>query len=249
MVLSNIVIVLARPMAGGNIGAVCRAMKNSDVSCLRLVDTGDAPEALDTDTLLARAVHAADIWQNARVFPSLREAVSDCSIVIGTSRRRGHKRKNVTLSAEQLARYLKEKDDSARAAIVFGNERTGLNSEELSLCNIASHIPASPDFPSLNLSHAVQIYTYELYKLLENNSAGAYRGVQGTWEPIDMDANEKLAQSITDSLKRIGFYKTQSHEEQFVFFRDMIARAGLTKFEAKYLHDIFAKASRLKVPH
>jgi tRNA/rRNA methyltransferase/tRNA (cytidine32/uridine32-2'-O)-methyltransferase len=232
MRLSDIVIVLSRPAESGNIGAVCRAMKNMGLSLLRLV----APDAGDTAALLARAVHAGDVWENAETFDTLAEAVADCAFVAGTSRRRGHKRKAITMNPRELAGYLAGRE--GRTALVFGNERTGLETPELAQCNLASHIDANTGFPSLNLSHAVQIYCYEMRMALSVPVAPA-----GRWEPIDRAAADALAVSISNSLAKIGFYRHRGREEQETFFRDLANRAGLTTNEARYLQNIFAKAT------
>jgi tRNA/rRNA methyltransferase/tRNA (cytidine32/uridine32-2'-O)-methyltransferase len=234
MRLSDIVIVLSRPAESGNIGAVCRAMKNMGLSQLRLV----APLVNDTAALLARAVHAEDIWENAETFDTLAQAIADCVFVAGTSRRRGHKRKTITMNPHELAGYLAVRE--GKTALVFGNERTGLETPELALCNLASHIDANAAFPSLNLSHAVQIYCYELRMALSAPNIRA-----GHWEPIDRSATDTLVESISASLAKIGFYRYRGREEQEIFFRDLVNRAGLTVNEARYLGNIFAKASKL----
>ncbi|MDR3172340.1 MAG: TrmJ/YjtD family RNA methyltransferase [Treponema sp.] len=235
MVLSEVVIILSRPMESGNVGAVCRALKNMGLSRLRIV----CPGPLDEGIIQARAVHAGEIWEQAACFDSLSAAIADCALVIGTTRRRGQHRKAITLTPAETAAYLR--DRSGPAALVFGNERTGLEAEELGLCNLASHIPAHDAFPSLNLSHAVQLYGYELFRIL----GPAQVSVKGAWVPLARTAVDTTARSITDSLGSLGFYKQPGREEQERFFRDLISRAGLTEREAAYLADIFAKAARL----
>jgi tRNA/rRNA methyltransferase/tRNA (cytidine32/uridine32-2'-O)-methyltransferase len=238
MVLSDIVVVLCRASEPGNVGAVCRVMKNMGLTRLRM----GAPEPFDRAPLLARAVHAEDVWHNAGFFGTLSEAAADCSFVVGTTRRRGRKRKSFTLEPRALTKRLAQRAEgqAGTLALVFGNERTGLNDEELSFCNIASHIPVSDAFPSINLSHAVQIYAYEIFLAF-----GAGNPVKGEWAPLDYQAAEKLTKSITDTLAGLGFYKQRGREEQARFLRDLICRAGLTEREGLYLKDIFIKAARL----
>ena len=240
MVLSDIVIILCRASEPGNVGAVCRVMKNMGLSQLRLV----ASEPLDEAPLLARAVHAEDVWRNARFFDTLAAAIADCSLVVGTTRRRGRKRKAATMEPRALADWLKARPATnggpAPLALVFGNERTGLDDDELNLCSIASHIPVSDDFPSLNLSHAVQIYAYELFLAF-----GGTADVKGEWVPLTRAAADELTADITGILAKLGFYKHPGREEQTRFLRDLICRAALTEKEGGYLKDIFAKAGRL----
>jgi tRNA/rRNA methyltransferase/tRNA (cytidine32/uridine32-2'-O)-methyltransferase len=236
MVLSDIIIILCRASEPGNVGAVCRVMKNMGLSQLRLV----ASEPFAEERLLARAIHADDVWHNARFFDTLAAATADCSLVVGTTRRRGKKRKNVTLEPHALVAWLMEHSTSSPVALVFGNERTGLDDEELNFCNIASHIPVSDAFPSLNLSHAVQIYAYELFLAF-----GEVTESKGTWVPLQRPAVDELTADITGILADLGFYRNPGREEQTRFLRDLISRAGLTEREGQYLKDIFCKAARL----
>ena len=266
MLLSDVVIVLSRPERAGNVGAVCRAMKNMGLSRLRLA----APDFSVTDTasafslseaglgfggdlavIRARAIHAVDVWEKAETFDTLAAAVKDCALVIGTTRRRGRHRKQVTMTPLETAAFLKT--HPGPAALVFGNERTGLEDEELELCNFASHIPADEAFPSLNLSHAVQIYTYELFRALSCSGAedapGADRllvdSVKGQWVPLDQAAIEILVREIMENLKTLGFYKRLGQQEQERFFRDIFSRSAMTEREGRYFAGIIAKAVRL----
>ena len=264
MLLSDVIIVLSRPAEAGNVGAVCRAMKNMGLSRLRIA----TPEFSAEDEVLpdakataaeqfslseagfgyggnlavikARAIHAFDVWEKAETFDTLAEAVKDCALVIGTTRRRGRRRKQVTMMPAEIAAFLKGRPGPA--ALVFGNERTGLEDEELELCNLASHIPVDEAFPSLNLSHAVQVYAYELFQVLADSEVNA---VKGQWVPLHAEAIEGLVQEVTDNLRQLGFYKRIGREEQRRFFRDVFSRAALTEREGRYFAGIIAKAVRL----
>jgi len=234
MLLHDIKIILCQASKGGNVGAVCRVMKNMGLSGLRLA----APQSLDTEQISAFAVHALDLWEEAQTFDNLADAVADCAIVVGTTRRRGHHRKSVSMTPRALAEWLSQRQ--GKAAIVFGGERTGLEDSELELCNVASHIPVSDAQPSLNLSHAVQIYAYEFFLALEKQSPA-----KGEWQPMNQSEVSALVGSIADTLASLGFYRHPNREEQTRFLRDIISRAGLTEREGSYLKDIFVKAARL----
>ena len=243
MVFQDIKIVLCQVSEPGNAGAICRVMKNMGLCELRLAAPKlqmDADSA-DTEQVRTRAVHAWEIWENARVFDNLRDAVADCSIVVGTTRRRGSRRKNISMPPRTLAEWLANRPDTKPAAIVFGNERTGLEDSELEICNFASHIPVSEGSqPSLNLSHAVQVYVYELFLAMESQLP-----VKGEWLSMDQTEVSQLVGSITDTLANLGFYKKPGREEQERFLHDLISRAGLTKSEGAYLEEIFSKAAWL----
>jgi len=213
------------------------------LSELRLAD----PQPFNIEEIRSRAVNSWDIWEKTRIFGSLNEAIADCSIVIGTTRRRGHRRKNVSMTPHILAAWLAERPASAnlsdgKAAIIFGNERTGLEDDELALCNIASHIPVSDAQPSLNLSHAVQVYAYEFLLAMQEQ-----RPVKGEWTAMNQNEIALLVKSITDNLANLGFYKKPNREEQSCFLRDIISRAGLSASEGNYFKEIIAKSERLSL--
>ena len=263
MRLNDIIIVLARPSEPGNTGAVCRAMKNMGLGRLRIAAAEYNPEKYENmeEKLLSRAIHAADVWDNAEHFATLKEALADCAISIGTSRRRGRRRKSITLTPWELAEFLRPR--TGKAALVFGNERTGLDREELELCNMASHVPVNPEFPSINLSHAVQIYSYEFYRHMaedsteislengtEDKAAPRFSGpapVPGHWVPMSTAEIEAQVKKTSYFLESKGFYKYPGREEQERFLNDIMARAGLTLNEGRYLCDIIAKSASMEI--
>jgi len=234
MQLQDIRIILSQVSESGNVGSICRAIKNMGLSELRLA----APQPLVLEEIYTRAVNSRDIWEKAQIFDNLALAVADCSIVVGTTRRRGHKRKSISMNPRALSAWLAERPGPA--AIVFGNERTGLEEAELELCNIASHIPVSEAQPSLNLSHAVQLYAYELFLAMEQQLP-----VKGDWTAMNQSEITKLVVSITETLSKIGFYKYPNKEMQTRFLHDIFSRAGLSASEGRYFKNIFIKAANL----
>jgi len=224
MQLNDVKIILSQVSEAGNVGAICRAMKNMGLSNLRLAD----PAPLLLEKIFERAVNSWDLWENAKIYKNLSTATADCTIVVGTTRRRGHNRKNISMTPRNLAAWLAERPGPA--AIVFGNERTGLEEAELELCNFASHIPVSESCPSLNLSHAVQLYAYELFLAMEKQLP-----VKGEWTAMNQEEIAGIVERITDTLASIGFYKKPNREYQTQFFQDLISRAGLANREGLYL--------------
>jgi len=150
-------IVLVGTTHPGNIGAVARAMKNMGLSELALVN----PKYFPHEEATARASGATDILDNARVVTSLAEALTDCVYVAGASARSrtiGWPTMGPRDCAERMMLEMKK----GQVAAVFGPEKSGLNNEDLDRCHTLLTIPANPDFSSLNLAMAVQVFTYEL---------------------------------------------------------------------------------------
>jgi tRNA/rRNA methyltransferase len=99
-------------------------------------------------------------------------------------------------------------------------------------------IPTSEAFPSLNLSQAVQVLTYTLFRELTPTVG---------FEPIEETRLRELVDTVGDSFDRIGFYKQDERPEVERFFRDIFARATLSEKETKRLEKMFIKMSRLKI--
>jgi tRNA/rRNA methyltransferase len=208
-------------------------MKNMGFGSLWIVmDT-----LIDPDAARTLAHYAEDVLENAVVVTGLKEAVAGASLVAGTTRRRGKKRKYFSVFPEQLAERVAEAGEGM-VAVLFGNEDTGLTDAELGLCHIAVTIPSSADFPSLNLSHAVQLVCYEIFRALS-------RGRLTPFSPIPAEEVDELVSVITRSLKAIGFFSLVGPENMAGFFNDILGRAGLSVNEARRLATVFRKIGGL----
>ena len=149
------VFVLVRPQLGQNIGKAARAMLNFGLTEMRLVAPRDGWPNPDAGP----AASGADIvLEQARVFDTLEEAVADCSQVFASTVRRRDLVMPV-LGPEQMADRISASPE--RSAIVFGPERSGLETEEVALANAIVTVPINPDFGSLNLAQAVILLAYE----------------------------------------------------------------------------------------
>jgi tRNA (cytidine32/uridine32-2'-O)-methyltransferase len=149
-------IVLVETSHPGNIGAAARAMKTMCLDRLVLVSPSEFPHA----DASARASGATDILERARVVASLDEAIADCALVVGTSARRRALGPSAVTPRDCMRKLLAVTPDQ-NVAVLFGRERTGLSNEETDRCHYLIHIPANPDYGSLNLAAAVQVIAYE----------------------------------------------------------------------------------------
>lgn len=221
-------------------GAACRALLSMGVTELRLADCAD----FDPDTVKTYALGAFSLFERAGRFESLKDALADLSLAAGLSRRLGRRRKesvDVRRFAEEAAAR------PGRTGLVFGNERDGLSDDELALCDLAAHIPSSELFPSLNLSHAVQLCFWELRRAwLDGASAAESSGPPATAaRPAGRDEAEGAARRIADALHGAGFYKIAGREDQERFLAGVAARAALSPAELTRFEGIFTKFAAL----
>jgi tRNA/rRNA methyltransferase len=158
MELSKPAIVLVRPQLGQNIGKAARAMLNFGLVDMRLV----APRDGWPNPSAGPAASGADIvLEKARLFDSVPEAIADCSTVFASTVRRRDLVMPV-LRPEAMAERIIQSPE--RSAILFGAERSGLETEEVALANFIVTVPINPEFGSLNLAQAVILLAYEWSK-------------------------------------------------------------------------------------
>ena len=102
-------------------------------------------------------------------------------------------------------------------------------------------IPSSDEFGSLNLSHAVQIISYHIFRKSLEEKNKASRG----YTPVSLERLGKTVTEITDDLQKIGFFKLAGRPDMEKFWTDILSRAALSESEAKYIEKIFDKAAGL----
>lgn len=229
--LDDISIIMVEPQSPGNIGMVCRAMKNMGLSRLRLVKGCDRfhPESLKF------AVSARDLLERAELFDDLASALSDCSLTVGTTRRHGKYRQEI-LSPPDVASLLRTHASPAcRAAIVFGREDNGLTTDELSLCRWHATIPSSVAYGSLNLAQAVLIFCYELGKADQSPGGGRLEQVATSAEM------ESFFTQLEPCLRKIGFLNEQNPGHIMRSLRRIFFRSQLDNREVSILRGMFSQ--------
>lgn len=151
-------VILVSPKTAGNVGAAARAMLNMGASDLRLV----SPRCDHLESgAVAMAVHAEEVLREARVFSSLREALTDRDLSIGTTARGRGDLPDPVHPAQIRSIF----GAAQAAAIVFGPEESGLSNDDLELCQLSIRIPTA-EYASLNLAQAVLLACYELLQQL-----------------------------------------------------------------------------------
>jgi TrmH family RNA methyltransferase len=200
MNFANLRIVLVGTTHPGNIGAAARAMKNMGLNQLVLVQPARYPHAEAT----ARASGADDILAAARVVDNLNQALSGCSLVFGASARR----RNLAwpeLDPRQCAARAAAVSERGQVALVFGPERSGLSNAELDSCHFLVHIPANPDYSSLNLAASVQVLAYELRMAGEGARSKEDTVADDEEIPAPAEEMQRFYRHLEQVLTEIGF--------------------------------------------
>jgi tRNA/rRNA methyltransferase len=166
--------ILVEPKVPENIGASARALKTMGHESLILVN----PKCSLTNEALWVAHGSNEIVREAPVFQTLREALEGSDFSVATTAK-GRSVRRDPVSSEALHDFLHEKRlPDETVSVVFGREESGLTNEEISMCDISAYIPMQQLYPSLNLSHAVMIFAYELARLQSNETRDDNRPVQ-----------------------------------------------------------------------
>ncbi len=228
--LDRVVIVLSHTSHPGNIGAAARAMKTMGLRTLRLVN----PDVFPSEVASARASGATDILDNATVFSRLDEALTDCVYVVGSSAR-GRDFVGEVTDARSAATRLIETTAHGKVALVFGCESSGLSNAEVARCQTLAFIPSNPDYSSLNLGSAVQVFAYELRMAAALTAGYAAPDFQRATQ-AEIDAMfTHMEQTLTD----IGFYNPAYPRRLFARLRRLFNRTRLEREEVDIFRGVF----------
>ena len=232
--LANIRIVLSEPSHPGNIGAAARAMKTMGLSSLHLV----APQRFPDPEAEWRALRASDVLAAARVHDTLEDALRGTAVVAACSARSRWLSVPAMTVREAAARLI----EAARAqpvAVVFGNETNGLTTEQVNKCSLVAAIPTNPDYRSLNLAAAVQVFAYELRMAAHADAEGAGPRTLAPHEDV-----ENFYAHLESLLADTGFYDPGHPKKLMPRIRRLFARAGLEPGEVNILRGILKALSR-----
>jgi tRNA/rRNA methyltransferase len=223
-------IVLVRPQLGENIGKAARAMLNFGLSDLRLVKPRDG---WPNPTAGPAASGADIVLEQARVFDGVAEAVGDCVHIYATTvRKRGLVVPVVT--PEQAAREIRSLPE--RSAVLFGAERSGLETDEVAVAGKIVTVPINPDFRSLNLAQAVILVAYEWSK----HGAMATPTESETAEPRATQTQlEGLIKQLDAALETKGYFhppdRTPATKNTI---RTILTKAGWSNREVQAMRGI-----------
>jgi tRNA/rRNA methyltransferase len=227
-IFENIDIILTGTLKSGNIGSVARAMSNMGLSCLKLVN----PQCAVDDQAFWMATHGADILRNAKTFPTIRDAIADCSYVFGTTAR--SRRWRDFLYPGEMSEKVAVLARQNRISIVFGPEDMGLSNDDLELCNQVVSIPTADEAASLNVSHAVMVICYEIFRAVEKKNE-----THETMELAEGEKVEEMYDHMRKALLEIGYLNPQNPDHVMGKFRRIMTRAGLTSQDVNLIRGVF----------
>jgi len=231
-------VVLVETTHPGNIGAVARAMHTMGVARLALV----RPVAFRCAEATARAAGADAILHRATEHESLEEALEGCVWVAGTTARR--RRIGAPASAPRAwASEAAAAASGGEVALVLGRESSGLTNAELDRCQALVHIPANPDYSSLNLAAAAQVLCYEY-----RQAAGAGALERAPTDESDPEVSarelEGLFEHLVEVMVEIGYYDVGNPKLLMRRLRRLFTRARPLRSELNILRGILAAAAR-----
>src|SRR5687767_1017256 len=226
--LTNLRVIMVRPHGSGNIGSVARAMKN--VGAKELAIVGKAR----TRSFWARAmaVHGRDVLAGTQCYESIRAAVADCTLVVGTTCRSGLYRSH-SQTPREVAPEIVRTAQKGKVALLFGPEDHGLSNKDLEHCQLLVTIPTHPEYQSLNVAQAAVICLYELYVASLGESA------KQSLPQAPAEDIERLYDRMRTSLLKIGFLDSQNPEHMLFAFRRILGRTRLEERDVRILTGLF----------
>jgi len=188
--MPSIRVVLVEPYYEINIGYVARVMKNFGFKELYLVK----PRAQISGIARRYAMKGRDVLERAVILDSINPAIKDAELVVGTTGKTSDTSLlRQTLSVRTFAK--KVSSIQGRVAILFGREPSGLTNEEIKLCDYMVTIPANPEYPILNLSHAVAIVLYEIYMATRKRAVKEHK-IPRNYATLFLDYVSKICDNI-----------------------------------------------------
>jgi tRNA/rRNA methyltransferase len=246
-------VLLMEPQLADNIGMVARAMANFGLDELRLIAPRDG---WPNEKARIAASGANYVVDDAVAFPTLEAAIGDCNWVAATTARQRDLRKPVLTPLDAVAEMRRRINRGERCAILFGRERSGLETLEVANADALIMIPVNSRFASLNLAQAVLILGYEWMRANEGRSLGRVTTYE---KPIETGLNmgaDRLAtkeelvgffQHLEAELERLGFFNPPHKRATVVRnLRTMFSRMGATDQEVRTLRGIVATLAKGK---
>jgi len=229
--------ILVNPQLGENIGACARALKNFGFSNLNIVAPRD--QWPNTKARMT-SVGAYNIIQKAKIYKNVTDAVKKFDIVFAsTARKRDINKKHISIInfVKILSKYKK-----ANIGIMFGPEASGLSNHDLSLSNFIIQIPTSKKLSSLNLSHAVIVICYEIYKSINFIE---FKKEKMLSQLTSKSSIKNLIKFLEKMLDKNNFFKPPEKKKSMILnINNIFGRLELSDKELRILFSIFSSLNK-----
>tara|TARA_B100000780_G_scaffold220612_1_gene159658 strand:- start:70 stop:786 length:717 start_codon:yes stop_codon:yes gene_type:complete len=229
--------ILVNPQLGENIGACARAIKNFGFLNLSIVEPRDPwPNTKARMT----SVGAYNIIQKAKIYKNVSDAVKNFDLVFATTaRKRDINKKHISIInfVKVISKYKK-----SNIGIMFGPEASGLSNHDLSLSNFIIQIPTSKKLTSLNLSHAVIVICYEIYKSLNFTE---FKKEKVLTKLTSKNSIKNLIKFLEKMLDKNNFFKPPEKKKSMILnINNIFGRLELSDKELRILFSIFSSLNR-----
>ena len=236
MSFRNIYFILVRPQLGENIGLVARAIKNFNFSKLRIVNPrGGWPN----QKAIATSVGAKNILNTSKNYNSLDKSVSDLDKVFAATSRIRKVNKKI-ISIFDLNKKINNKE---KIGIIFGPEASGLSNDELNCADYLVKIPTNKKFSSLNLSHSVILFCYQLFVSFSKKKF-QYKSNYKSLKASKSEVN-KFLKFVIQLLDKEGFLQPDHKRQSMVRnIENIFYRTNLSDQEIRILLGIFSTLNK-----
>tara|TARA_Y100000590_G_C15501696_1_gene931882 strand:- start:32 stop:757 length:726 start_codon:yes stop_codon:yes gene_type:complete len=237
MRLQKIHFILVRPQMGENIGSVARAIKNFNISKLRIVN----PRCeWPNQKAIATSVGAKDVLKSAKIYNSLEKSIGDLNLVFASTSRIRKVNKKI-ISIHDLKKKINKK---YKIGIIFGPEASGLSNNEISFADYLVKIPTNKKFSSLNLSHSAIIFCFELFNLFnkkKNIFNSNYKSSTATKSEVN-----KFLNFMIINLDKMGFLQPDHKRDSMIRnINNIFHRVNLSEQEIRILLGIFSTLNKI----
>ena len=232
MSFNNIHFILVRPQMGENIGFVARAIKNFNITKLRIVD----PKCnWPSQKALATSVGANDVLKSSKIYNSVNKSIADLRVVFASTSRIRKVNKKI-ISILDLRKKIKKKQ---KIGIMFGPEDSGLSNDELNCANYLVKIPTNRKFSSLNLSHSAIIFCFQLFQHFSDKKV-IYNSTYKSSVANKSQVN-KFLNFIIHELDKKGFLQPDHKRKSMIRnINNIFHRLNLSEQEIHILLGIFS---------
>ncbi|MBF0358122.1 MAG: RNA methyltransferase [Magnetococcales bacterium] len=234
------VIILDRPAHAGNVGAAARAMANMGFEWLRLVKPKQFPHQIAVDF----AAGGVKVLDKVEIYPDINSACADLNYIVATTNRnRGQRQKMV--SPRDLGQHLLEVQQrpETKIGILFGTERTGLESIDVERADLLCNIPTAGDLGSLNLAQAVMVTTYEMM-IGMGKGATQINNNPKKQSPLATAADmDRFFNHLEETLIEIDFIKIRQKKHIMGSLKAIYHRAALDRREIAILRGVLSETT------